>query len=246
MRVVLLLPAVTGKRVCKTLPGMLLILGILFFLHGKLADNQPAVQTGLPLSGKKIVIDPGHGGYDPGVFRRSLLEKDLNLAVSLVLRNYLQGGGASVVMTREADYDLLALPAAGPKKRLDMKNRLSIIKGAQPDLLISVHVNASLSPSWSGAQVFHRKNCIEGRKLAVLIQEELARVLQNTDRLAQEGDYFLLNEAGVPAALVETGFISNPEEARLLADARYRSRLAWAVYLGIVRYFAGVYARSDN
>jgi N-acetylmuramoyl-L-alanine amidase len=62
--------------------------------------------------------------------------------------------------------------------------------------------------------------------------------------LAQEGDYFLLNEAGVPAALVETGFISNPAESRLLADGRYRSRLAWAVYLGIVRYFAGNCSRE--
>jgi N-acetylmuramoyl-L-alanine amidase len=220
---------------------MLLISVILFFLRGELVDNQPAVQPGLPLSRRTVVIDPGHGGYDPGVFRRSLVEKNLNLAISQVLRSYLQGGGARVVMTREADYDLLVLPAAGPRKRLDMKNRLAIIKAAQPDLLISIHVNASPSPLWSGAQVFYMRNCADGRKLAVLIQEELARVLRNTERLAQEGDYFLLNEAGVPAALVEAGFISNPAEARLLADSSYRSRLAWAIYLGIVRHFAEVY-----
>ena len=208
---------------------MLLILVIIFFLHGELADNQPAVQTGLPLSGRGIVIDPGHGGYDPGVFRRSLTEKNLNLAISLVLRDYLQGGGARVIMTRETDRDLLVLPAAGPRKRLDLKNRLAIIRTANPDLLVSIHVNASPSPLWSGAQVFHKRNCAQGRKLALLIQEELTRVLQNTNRPAQEGDFFLLNEAGVPAALVEAGFISNPEEARLLADERYRSRLAWAV-----------------
>jgi N-acetylmuramoyl-L-alanine amidase len=243
---VLLMSAATGKRVCITLLGILLILTILFFLHGKLADNQSAVQPGLPLSGRGIVIDPGHGGYDPGVFRRSLTEKNLNLAISLVLRDYLQGGGARVIMTRETDRDLLALPAAGPLKRLDMKNRLAIIRAANPDLLVSIHINASPSPLWSGAQVFHKRDCTQGRKLALFIQEELTRVLQNTTRLAQEGDFFLLNEAGVPAALVEAGFISNPVEARLLADERYRLRLAWAVYLGIIRYFAGEYSPTAD
>ncbi|MBT9173796.1 MAG: Germination-specific N-acetylmuramoyl-L-alanine amidase [Syntrophomonadaceae bacterium] len=246
MRVVLLLSSATGKRICTILLGMLLILVIIFFLHRELADNQPAVQTGLPLSGRGIVIDPGHGGYDPGVFRRSLTEKNLNLAISLVLRDYLQGGGARVIMTRETDRDLLVLPAAGPRKRLDMKNRLAIIRAANPDLLVSIHVNASPSPLWSGAQVFHKRNCAHGHKLALLIQEELKRVLQNTNRPAQEGDFFLLNEAGVPAALVEAGFISNPEEARLLADERYRSRLAWAVYLGIIRYFDSVYSPAAD
>jgi len=246
LRIVLLLSAATGKKIRRALLCLLLSLVGLPLLTLELTVNTPAVQPGLPLSGKGIVIDPGHGGYDPGVFRRSLLEKDLNLAISLALRNYLQGGGARVVMTREADHDLLALPAAGPRKRLDMKNRLAIIKAAEPDLLISIHVNSSPSPLWSGAQVFHRRNCTEGRKLAVVIQEELTRVLQNTDRLAQAGDYFLLNEAGVPAALVEAGFISNPAEALQLADERYRSRLAWAVYLGIVRYFAGANLPSGN
>ncbi len=246
MRVLLLLPAATGKRVCITLLGMLLILVILFFLHGELADNQPAVRSGLPLYGRNIVIDPGHGGYDPGVFRGDLIEKDLNLAISLVLRDYLQGSGARVVMTREADHDLLALPAAGPKKRLDMKNRLAVIRAADPDLLISIHINASPSPLWAGAQVFHQRDCAEGRKLALLIQEELIRVLRNTGRQAKEGDFFLLNEAGVPAALVEAGFLSNPREARLLRDERYRSRLAWAVYLGIIRYFAGGYSLPEH
>jgi N-acetylmuramoyl-L-alanine amidase len=149
-------------------------------------------------------------------------------------------------MTRETDCDLLALPAAGPLKRLDMKNRLAIIRAANPDLLVSIHINASPSPLWSGAQVFHKRDCTKGRKLALIIQEELTRVLQNTTRLAQEGDFFLLNEAGVPAALVEAGFISNPVEARLLSDERYRSRLAWAVYLGIIRYFAGEYSPTAD
>jgi len=240
LRLILLLPEVTHKKSAAVLIGAVLLLAvlILILLRGEPGEHCPAVRPGLPLSGRVIVLDPGHGGYDPGVFRHRVAEKELNLAVSLVLRDYLQGGGARVVMTRETDHDLLTLPAAGPKKKLDMKNRLAIIRAAHPDLLISIHTNASPSPLWSGAQVFHKQDCTEGRKLAVLIQEELTRVLENTDRLAKGADYLILNESGVPAALVEIGFISNPHEARLLADERYRLRLAWAVYLGIISYFA--------
>ncbi len=215
---------------------LLAVLLLLAFSREITTVARPVSRPGLPLSGKTIVIDPGHGGYDPGVVAHGVIEKDVVLAISLKLRGYLQGAGARVVMTRETDRDLLVLPAAGPKKRQDMRNRIIIINAAAPDLVVSVHANAISSTRWRGAQAFYRIDDGEARVLAEIIQEELARVLKNTDRQAKPGNFFVLNESSATGVLVETGFISNPDEARLLNDGRYQDRVAWAIYLGLLRY----------
>jgi N-acetylmuramoyl-L-alanine amidase len=229
---------VTSNTKIKLLAWCLLGFILLVFLwHQITVSARPVIRPGLPLSQKVIAIDPGHGGYDPGGETNGILEKDIALAISLLLRDYLQAGGARVVMTREGDYDLLDLPVAGPKKKRDMEHRKQIIDAANPDLVVSIHVNAISSSRWSGSQVFYREDSPEGRRLALIIQEELTRVLKNTNRQAKPGNYFITNESDAPAAIVETGFISNPKEARLLANRRYQSQLAWAVFLGINRYF---------
>jgi N-acetylmuramoyl-L-alanine amidase len=214
----------------------LILLGVLFFVGIFTANSRPATSTGLPLSGITVVIDPGHGGYDPGVTRENIAEKYVVLEISFALRDYLQAGGARVVMTRESDRDLLVLPTAGPKKKQDMKHRLFIIDSASPDLVISIHANAIPAPRCCGAQVFYRADCEKGKRLAEMIQTELTNVLKNTDRQANPGNYLILNEVGVPAALVESGFLSHPAERVLLSDVEYQSQLAWAVYLGITRF----------
>ncbi|MBS4030539.1 MAG: N-acetylmuramoyl-L-alanine amidase [Clostridiales bacterium] len=214
----------------------LVLLGALFFAGIFTANSRAVTSTGLPLSGITVVIDPGHGGYDPGVTRDNIEEKNVVLGISYALRDYLQTGGARVVMTRESDRDLLVLPTAGPKKKQDMKHRLFIIHSASPDLVVSIHANAISAPRWRGAQVFYNADCETGKRLAELIQTELANVLKNTDRQAKPGNYLILNEAGVPAVLVESGFLSNPAERELLSDEEYQSQLAWAVYLGITRF----------
>ncbi len=214
----------------------LILLGIIFFICTYLTNSWPAASMGLPLSGITVVIDPGHGGYDPGVVRENVEEKDIVLGISFVLRDYLQAGGAKVVLTRESDRDLLVLPTAGPKKKQDMKHRLFIINSASPDLLVSIHTNAISGSRWRGAQVFYSNDCEKGKLLAEAIQAELVSVLKNTDRQAKPGNYLILNEANVPAVLVESGFLSNPAERMLLTDERYQSQLAWAVYLGILRF----------
>ncbi|HHX74607.1 MAG TPA: N-acetylmuramoyl-L-alanine amidase CwlD [Firmicutes bacterium] len=238
MRIIFLAAPGLKRRLYFILVFYLLILILLPVARQRLAGTQPALQTGLLLSGKVFAIDPGHGGYDPGVMRNGIAEKDVALEISLFLRAYLQSAGARVVMTRETDRDLL-LPAAGPKKQQDMKNRMRVINGARPDLLLSIHVNSITSPVWRGAQVFHKAGEGNSKVIAETIQEELRRILANTDRAVKPGNYYVLNEAECPAVLVECGFLSNAEEARLLTDRTYQSRLAWAVYAGLLRYYHG-------
>lgn len=214
----------------------LILLGVLFFAGTFISNTRLVTSKGLPLSGITVVIDPGHGGYDPGVIRQNVEEKFVVLGISFALRDYLQSGGARVVMTRETDRDLLVLPTAGPKKKQDMKHRLFIIHSASPDVVVSIHANAISASRWRGAQVFYDADCERGKRLAEMIQTELASVLKNTDRQAKPGDYLILNEVDVPAILVETGFLSNPAELILLGDEDYQSQLAWAVYLGITHF----------
>jgi N-acetylmuramoyl-L-alanine amidase len=238
VRLIVLAAPRLKRRLCFLSLLFLLLLVSLFTAGRRLTDTQPAMKPGLLLSGKVFAVDPGHGGYDPGVMRDGIAEKDVALEISLLLRAYLQSAGARVVMTRETDRDLL-LPAAGPKKQQDMKNRMQIINGARPDLLLSIHVNSIASPVWRGAQVFHKAGEGNSKVIAEAIQQELRRILANTDREVKPGNYYVLNEAKSPAVLVECGFLSNPEEARLLADRAYQSKLAWAVYAGLLRYYHG-------
>ncbi len=192
----------------------------------------------MPLGGKVIAIDPGHGGYDPGVFNNQLIEKDINLSIALKLRNILQQGGAVVVMTREKDMDFLEV-SVGPKKRKDMSERVEIVEASKADIVISIHCNAIASSRWSGAQTFYQKENEEGKVLARFIQEELIRVLKNTDRAIKSGNYYILANSSMPGAVVEVGFLSNPREAGLLKMEEYQEKAAWAIYGGIIKYFEG-------
>lgn len=217
----------------------LIALGLIALFAGwqAKATRPVMVEPVLPLSGLIIAVDPGHGGYDPGTDGFGIVEKDLVLEIGFCLRDYLQQGGARVIMTRELDVDFL-LPAAGPKKRLDLSNRLKIVEQGEADLLISLHANYISSARWQGSQVFYQENCSKGKALAASIQAELQRVLQNTDRQAKSGDYYMLRESSMPGVIVEVGFLSNPGEAALLKNPDYQKKLAWAIYLGIIAFLA--------
>lgn len=196
---------------------------------------------GLPLAGRVIAVDAGHGGYDPGVMRDGLPpEAEINLAVSLFLREYLEQAGAMVVMMREDDRDLLTPEdekSGGRRKPKDLANRVKLAREWGSQILLSIHVNSFPSPVWSGAQAFYYAPNEDSRVLSNLIQDEIARVLANTTRRPKPMDYYLLREAAIPAAYVEIGFITNPGEAALLTKPEYQRKMAWAVYLGVLRYF---------
>jgi N-acetylmuramoyl-L-alanine amidase len=199
----------------------------------------------LPLSGKTIAIDAGHGGVDGGaVSKQGVIEKDLNLAIALYLRDYLQQAGAIVVMTREGDYDLATGDARAYSKRKteDLKKRVAVIKQSNPAAVISIHMNSIPSAKWSGAQTFfHPGNHPENRMLATFIQDEMIRNLENTTRVAAtvKDVYVLKAIENIPTALVEVGFLSNPGESQRLADAEYQRQVAASIYEGILRYTSG-------
>jgi N-acetylmuramoyl-L-alanine amidase len=197
----------------------------------------------LPLSGKVIALDAGHGGADGGASSRDgIIEKDLNLAIVLYLRDYLQQAGALVLLTREGDYDLALPETKGYSKRKteDLLQRADRVRNKRADLAISVHMNSIPSPRWSGAQTFYSTKNAEGKRLAAIIQSELRGMLGNTQRIAKNADtIYLLKTLEMPTALVEVGFLSHPEESNLLADEQYQRKVAASIYRGILRYTSG-------
>lgn len=186
-----------------------------------------------------VVIDAGHGGVDGGAlgYTDGVRESDLNLEIALKLKKYFLTSDIGVVMTRSDKNGLYGSATDGFKKR-DMLKRKEIITETQPDLVISIHLNKYSTHSRRGAQVFFKNTSEEGILAANRIQTELNRNI-NTWREyeALKGDYYILNCTDFPSVIVECGFISNPEEAKLLTTAEYQDKLAYNIFAGTVSYF---------
>ncbi|MFD2369421.1 N-acetylmuramoyl-L-alanine amidase CwlD [Brevibacillus sp. GCM10020057] len=207
-------------------------------------DRSSWTAWSLPLAGTVIAIDPGHGGKDGGATSASgeVVEKDVTLAISMYLRDFLQQSGAYVIMTREEDKDLASPDADASRKRKseDIRNRVKLVNENAPDFLISIHVNSIPSPKWSGAQTFYSPTFKKSAEMSYLIQDEIKRVIGNTDRVPSKiNNVFLIREVTCPAVLVEVGFVSNTEEARKLQSVDYQKAMANAIYQGILRHYSG-------
>ena len=199
-------------------------------------------------SSEIIVIDPGHGGFDGGAESvAGVCEKDINLAISLSVAKLARADGWKVIMTREEDKALNKSEngAIRSKKTSDLKERKAIIDRVEPKLTISIHLNSfSQDRSVHGAQVFYpgksenQTAAIESKKLAEMIQEEIKNGINDgTDRKAMsKDDIRILRNVTTPIVLVECGFLSNEEEAKLLENDQYQQKLAVYIYNGIMKY----------
>lgn len=193
-----------------------------------------------PLSGKVIVLDPGHGGPDGGaVGSDGTEEKEITLQLSRYLRDYFQEAGALVYLTRNEDTDLSSENAGSLSRRKseDIRNRVQYVTEKETDFYLSIHLNAIPSPKWRGAQTFYNPNSEESQNLAKFIQSEIRSNLENTNREALGlTSIYLLKHAEAPGALVEAGFLSNTEERELLKSDSYQRKMAESIYLGVLRY----------
>ena len=185
-----------------------------------------------------VVIDAGHGGRDPGkVGIDGQLEKDINIAIALRLKEYLEASDVNVILTREDDNGLYP-EGERNKKMSDMKKRCQIIKEAAPDLAVSIHQNSYHEEYVSGGQVFYYKNSQKGKILAEILQKRFDYVLgeKNSRQAKANGNYYLLLHVKEPIAIVECGFLSNRAEAARLQDEDYLDRMAWTVHMGIMEF----------
>lgn len=198
-------------------------------------NNAKTVETFyMPVSRRVIVIDSGHGGWDPGkVAGKNTLEKDINLEIAKKLQSYLEQGGSTVLLTRSVD------EALGKTKKDDMRSRAQIANNNDSDMFISIHQNAYTNESVTGAQVFYFNTSENSKKLAKYIQDELNTMLnKNKPKEEKENEnYYVLKRTTTPSVIVECGFLSNSSERKKLLDEDYQHKIAWAIYKGIINYY---------
>ena len=188
-------------------------------------------------NGITIVLDAGHGGRDGGsVGVNGTIEKEINLKYTLALKEKLVSAGYRVELTRKTD-DGLYLESAKNKKMSDLNARMEIIKRANPNLVISIHMNSFSSPSAHGASTYYRSGDESGQIVSDLIQQSLNTYLGAPSTKGKVGDYYILNESYYTAVLIECGFLSNLEEERLLNTDEYIKKFVDAVYNAILLYF---------
>ena len=181
-----------------------------------------------------IVVDPGHGGEDPGkVGANDVLEKDLNLQIAKKVQKLLEEAGIKVVMTREDD----KVPDA---KKEDLEQRVKLINDTNPTLALCIHQNSYPDEAIRGAQVFYHTTTTEAEDAASIVQESLRTVdTTNTRQIKENDTYYMLKNSKVPTIIVECGFLTNPEEAEKLVQEEYQDKIAQAICEGVVKWLEG-------
>jgi len=234
-----------NKRIIK-----LVIAAALVFMAFRALEWYNQENTGLtnvPLKGILVAVDPGHGGIDGGAsLGEDFNEKDINLDISLKLQSLLTNTGADVIMTRVSDVSLEnKSDLQSSRYRRDLDARRDIINNSNADIFISIHTNCFRSnPKSRGAIVFYHYSSEEGKILAHMIGCSIKEVvykdlLGNTSlesKILPE-DLFMLRGTKIPGVLIETGFMTNGEEGRLLRQDNFQAAMAKAIAIGLQNYY---------
>lgn len=197
----------------------------------QLAETVSADRTSVTLSWRKlnvrqfpgrplIVIDPGHGGADPGALGPGKVkEKEVNLGLALALQKALQAKRFNVLLTRSVDSEVYLAP------------RLGLIDRHQADLFVSLHANSHVTPDSTGVETYWREAL--SQPFAQAVQKQVTTLLNRPDRGVKQERLYVIRHPRVPSILLETGFISNPYEEMLLADGEFQAQAARAIVTGI-------------
>ena len=196
----------------------------------------------LPVSGKIVVVDAGHGVPDEGAeVGDGTTEAQTNLKIALKLQNLLEQSGCVVILTRSDENGIYDLDSKTlkQKKISDIRNRVKIGNESSADIFVSIHLNKIPEQKYDGWQTFYNKNSEQGQKLAKQIQANLNESIQKKNkRVASKiENIYIINNVEIPTTIVECGFLSNPQEKELLLTNSYQNRLAWGIYNGIIDYF---------
>ncbi|MCR4398867.1 MAG: N-acetylmuramoyl-L-alanine amidase, partial [Firmicutes bacterium] len=195
------------------------------------------------LKNKTIVIDPGHGGTDPGAIGPGgLQEKVPNLKISVALKSLLEKAGARVVMTRTDDSSPSAANGKPENSHADdLSLRVAMAASSGADLFLSIHNNANNDRSKSGSTVYYAASSLNAepsRVLSEALQSQLVAALERTDNGVRKAEHFVSRMSPVPAAIAEVVYISNPEEESLLRSSDFCKRAATALFNGLKKYYS--------
>ena len=196
-----------------------------------------------PSTSKVIVLDAGHGKPDEGaVGIYGTTEEAINLKITLKLKALLEEGGAQVILTRSDENGIYSSECTTikSKKVSDIKNRVKIGNTEGVDIFVSIHLNKFEQEKYRGWQAFYQQNSEDSKMLATCIQEGLNVEIteyKNERVPLKLSNIYIMDNVKAPTVTIECGFLSNKEEAKLLEEDEYQSRLAWGIFEGIQNYF---------
>lgn len=225
-----------------------LAIGLLFsYISSARSTTQSTYSSNFDIkSAPVIIIDPGHGGVDGGaVSENGIIEKEINLKIAENIRELFSLSGVRCVLTRESDIELK--PEKGgsaSRKRSDLLARIEIGNSYENAVFISIHQNKYPSSKLSGMQVFYSQNHEDSRVLAQFIKyvnSELLDSKNKRDIKPAGSEIMVLDSLGIPAVLVECGFLSNTAEAKRLSGDEYRQKLALVIYRAVFDYLETKY-----
>jgi len=225
------------------LSTIFIFLSVIAFCIYEQTNYRSTIQTvTLPVTGKVIVIDAGHGIPDEGAESiDGISEAKINLSIALKLQKLLEQSGAIVILTRSDDNGIYDIDSKTlkEKKISDLKNRVKIGNESSADLFISIHLNKISDQKYYGWQTFYKSSDENSIKLAKSIQNNLNKSIQkDNDRVPMKLDsIYIVKNVDIPITIVECGFLSNPEEEKELLNDEYQDRLAWGIYSGLMDYF---------
>ena len=199
------------------------------------SSPSPSAAPG-PTKGDLIVIDPGHGGTDPGSLNRAygLTESTLTLAIAHRLEANLKRQGWNVTLTRDGNYDV-GDPQGPDKQELQARCDVANVSGAR--LFVSIHINASVSSAPNGATTYYWHP--QDRALAEAIQNEMVAAMGITDDGVKRNNFYVIHHTVMPSILVEVAYLSNPHDATLLAQSAFLDKIAAGIARGIGDFTGG-------
>ena len=206
-------------------------------------NNQNIVSvSSLPVTNKVIILDAGHGQPDEGASGSSgVTEESINLVITKKVQNLLESSGSIVLLTRSDEKGIYDSDSSSirNKKISDIKNRVKIGNESSADIFVSIHLNKISQSQYHGWQTFFKSENEQSEKLATCMQYGLNNSIQKENKrnpLKITGKY-IIDNVEIPISIVECGFLSNPEEEKLLQQDEYHNRIAWGIYTGIMYYF---------
>ena len=195
----------------------------------KAEENKPIETAEAPKKPpikNKVVLDPGHGGTDYGAIREGINEKDITMDLTQRVASILKSKGYKVAMTRTEDI------------YIGLQDRCDFTETENPQIFVSIHVNSAVATDPYGIETHYYHE--PSKELAEVIQKHLIKNISTKDRGVLKSKFYVINHTDVPAVLVETGFLSNPDERKELITEKRKQATAKAIADGIIEYLKGV------
>ncbi|GAB6158251.1 hypothetical protein JCM39194_14510 [Desulfotomaculum varum] len=216
---------------------LIIFLSLVFFIKG-IADrsktiNKPGYQR-KPLPQPVVIIDPGHGGSDPGACRAGVMEKDINLAIAK--RVAMHAKGCKIKLTRDKDTDFTRDGVYSKEaERQDLDKRIELARRYKGNVFVSIHVNTGLGQD-RGAITYYDAANPGSTGLAYAVQKEINRLPGMPAKEPRADNFYLFKHLDIPVIIVETGWLCNPEERNRLQNPQYQEQLARAIGRGTIQF----------